>query len=198
MFVKKAVSEFPELIGLTEYIPEGMGYIAGGFFKDYFLKKHSKDLDIFFSSAEQFEQRRNFFESKAGFTKKYSTDNSIGFEDTAGQNIDLVRPSFRRNPREMLNTFDFTVSKFCLYYSELEKDYFCLYHKDFFEHLTQRKLVIDDGITFPFGTFERALRYSHYGFHLDICSRYALIVAINNLTGSEMDYSFKRDRYSQL
>ena len=27
---------------------------------------------------------------------------------------------------------------------------------------------------------------------------YALIVAINNLTESEMDYSFKRDRYSQL
>ena len=37
-------------------------------------------------------------------------------------------------------------------------------HKDFFEHLHTKRLVVDDEMIYPVSTFNRVLRYAKYGY----------------------------------
>lgn len=50
-----------------------------------------------------------------------------------------------------------------------------LKHKDFFEHLQTKKLVIDADLVKPVSTFERTLRYTGYGYKMCKESKVKLI-----------------------
>ena len=74
------------------------------------------------------------------------------------------------NQKDILNNFDFTITKFSYYKEEVKDEDSeethieskCIGDDKFFEHLHLKRLVIDDKIPYPMSTFERVLRYSKW------------------------------------
>ena len=64
-----------------------------------------------------------------------------------------------------------------------------LYHRDFFEHLHQKCLVLDNKIPFPISTWERSYRYKGYGYNLCRESKKKLLDAIRNTTPKDDELS---------
>ena len=119
----------------------------------------------------------------------YENDKCICYRHIpTGIKIELINSIFGE-PVDILKQFDFTISKYAYYNkkitdsfeddNEVKYELTCIYHQNFFEHLTQKKLVIDDKIPFPVSTFERVLRYTSYGYSLCKESRKKLIIALN-------------------
>jgi len=107
------------------------------------------------------------------------------------------------NIEDTIDYFDFTITKFALFRTREELapaplnlfdsasatpepeygpwEYHIMHHKNFFEHLQQKRLVIDpDELVKPFSTFERALRYTRYGYNLCRESKVTLISQIQD------------------
>ena len=105
--------------------------------------------------------------------------------------IELVESTFGQ-PDEILDKFDFTVAKFAYYKASTDTntEYRLLYHKDFFEHLHQKRLVIDKDIPFPISTWERTYRYKSYGYNMCRETKKKLLEAIRNTTASDESLSF--------
>ena len=68
-------------------------------------------------------------------------------------------------------------------------EYMLLYHRDFFEHLHQKRLVLDNKIPFPISTWERSDRYKGYGYNLCRESKKKLLDAIRNTTPKDDELS---------
>lgn len=170
------------------------GFIAGGCFKNIFKNEPVKDIDIFFINKESFENAVKVYLTK--YKKLYENENCIAFKDNNGLQIELVRSIFGK-PIDVVSQFDFTIVKafleqkysfsstlhntapniFTVQIDErLEYNFTC--HNQFFEHLSLNKLVIDDGMPKSVATFNRALKYTKYGYGLCRESKVKLINAI--------------------
>lgn len=118
----------------------------------------------------------------------------------------IIRSGMRRKKKEILRSFDFTVTKMAYYkepkYEEKEDDYFpfssasivayeykLLYHEKFFEHLHMKRLVIDENIPFPVSTWERSYRYKGYGYNMCRETKKKLLQAIKGVNVEEEDVS---------
>jgi hypothetical protein len=173
MIISESINNMPQLKFLQNHFIQGeggmvLGFIAGGCFKSYFSGKRIKDIDIFFSNEEDYENAV----SRNKEYIVYQNDNCQTIEKN-GMRIDLIRFIFG-TPERILCNFDFTISKFAM---DSEKVY---YHADFFKHLTLKKLVLDDKIPKPYSTFSRTMRYSKYGFNLCKESTIKLLSAVKN------------------
>jgi len=192
-FIEKSNDELYKVRFLDSYMANHKGFIAGGVFKNIFDGKAFKDVDIFFESKKDFEEALKHYTNSADFVKTYENKNAVCFTKK-GSNVklDLVHGGFG-TPEEIISQFDFTVAKFAYFKKESEEgvSYTCVYHKDFFEHLMTRKLVIDANIPFPVGTFERAFRYKGYGFGMCRESKAKLI---QSLQGQSTD-NLSKDLY---
>lgn len=119
--------------------------------------------------------------------------------------IEFIESEFGK-PKEILRSFDFTVTKMAYYkepkYEEKEDDYFpfssasivayeykLLYHEKFFEHLHMKRLVIDENIPFPVSTWERSYRYKGYGYNMCRETKKKLLQAIKGVNVEEEDVS---------
>lgn len=169
---------------LDIYMAGHNGFIAGGCFKNIFNGEKIKDVDVFFKNQEDFISACSYFEENEDYVFSYENDNTKSFKNkNTGIRVELIRSSFG-NSKETISKFDFSITKFA-YFKELKEDggfdYKCLYHPDFFEHLMQKKLVLDENILFPVSTFNRVLRYTKYGYGL---CRESKINLINSLQGA--------------
>lgn len=102
----------------------------------------------------------------------------------------------------MLKSFDFTVAMFAYYKEVIEEDgeeittYKIMHHKSFFEHLFQKRLVIEnDSLNFPISTFERMIRYSKYGYYP---CRESKIKLINSIREQKNDESISESLYEGM
>lgn len=119
--------------------------------------------------------------------------------------VECIESEFGK-PKEILRSFDFTVTKMAYYkepkYEEKEDDYFpfssasivayeykLLYHEKFFEHLHMKRLVIDENIPFPVSTWERSYRYKGYGYNMCRETKKKLLQAIKGVNVEEEDVS---------
>lgn len=165
---------------LKRYLTGHKGYICGGCFKNIFNGEKPKDLDVFFEKQEDFDDAKDLFDKRCESEEEgpttyrlwYETDNVVAYKNLSTDVVvELCRKTFG-TPQEVLSRFDFTVVKAAMYKTTTEDDegedrieYRVLLHKDFFEHLHMRRLVVDnDVIYFPVATFERVLRYARYGY----------------------------------
>lgn len=165
---------------LYPYIKENRGFIAGGVFKDLFLDKNFRDIDVFFINEYQHYNQILNLNSDEDFLNKYENDNAIGFEEKSTKiRIDCVRKCFG-NPSDILDSFDFTVSKFALFKDE-EKRLKVIYHPLFFQDLITKTLRFDTNSSDPISQFSRILKYSRYGFKIDKKDQINLIRKINQL-----------------
>lgn len=177
---------------LQRYLIGIDGIIAGGCFKNIFKKQKVKDIDIFFRSEDAFNKALDVYKDKINdgkFKIKYKNKNVVAFYDIEHDiTVELIKKKFYGTEEKLLDEFDFTITKFA-YYFEMDEDadgnlifdYYVMYHEKFFEHLLTNKLVIEDqNLKFPFSTFERALRYTKYGYSLCRQSKINLIKNIRN------------------
>jgi len=163
---------FPQIRWLDTHMTGHAGFIAGGCFKQIFTGQRVKDIDVFFASEKEFAEAHDHFKKGGDYVTHYSNEKVEAFKHKeSGVVVELIKATFG-DPADVIGRFDFTVTKFA-YYKHISKDdesgeetltYNCLYHPHFFEHLTLKRLVLDDKIPFPASTFERMFRYGRYGF----------------------------------
>jgi len=140
----------------------------------------------------------------------YENNNAIGYRSQgASYWFDLIKGRCG-TPDQILDMFDFTVTKFALYrdtkvsnnviyvddlkFDIVEPEYKVIYHPKFFEHLVTKKLVIDDQLLFPISTFNRTYRYRDYGYHLCRESKIKLLTELKNVE----DVIINSDMYEAL
>ena len=196
-FTVRQKGYFYKLDFLEQYLYGHNGYIAGGCFKDIFLGKEVKDIDIFFRDQNDFNDALRYY-NHVNWELVYENQNAISFKNPEnGVRIELIKRVFG-TPEYILSQFDFSICKFA--YIKINDDFsgisfggvsgqnlISIYCNSYFEDITQRKLSFDNSIVNPVQTFDRLLRYLHYGFILDRESKSKLINSIFSLETLNLD-----------
>lgn len=222
MFVKESRDNYYMLNWLDQFMIGHKGFICGGCFKNIFNKEKVKDLDIFFQSRADFEDAIEYYDSKtagywidvdselsedkAEYKFLYENKNVKAYvHKETGVRIELCSKIFG-TAEDILNQFDFTITKFAYYKEEVEDEtgaevenpskdisthieYKILVHDKFFEHLHMKRLVTDDKIPFPMSTFERAFRYAKYGYFPCKETKMKMARAIKGLSDEQLEVS---------
>lgn len=180
MLHKHCAKKFKALHSIDQILSGHKGFAAGGCFKDLLNGKPVKDIDIYFRNQKDYDAAILCFDNNPNFELFYQNDNVKAYKalDFEGICIELCHKIFG-SPEEILNQFDFTITKFAYFIEsinisdfpfsegEYRNEYTAVYDDNFFEHLFLKKLVIDNEIPYPKSTFERILRYGQYGFKPD-------------------------------
>lgn len=187
-------TQLPKLRFLDRFMANHDGYIAGGCFKGLFSGEKIKDVDLFFKDVESANKAISMFRKNEEYTKAWENDRVSAFRCKKTGIVAECILSFAGEPQDIVSKFDFTITK-CWYSKNSETGaYEFFYHERFFEHLTNRKLVIDDQILFPLSTFNRSYRYMKYGFGLCGESKSKLIQSLQGYNGANMnDFYFGID-----
>lgn len=190
---KSLPAQLPKLRFLDRFMAGHAGYIAGGCFKNLFLGEKIKDVDIFFVTEKDCLSAIAYFEGNIDYIKGFTNDRVTRFKDTlTGLTVELITP-FMNEPLEIIERFDFTITK-AVYSRDEEGAYVFHCHHKFFEHLMNKKLVIDDQILFPLSTFNRVLKYTRYGFGLCGESKEKLIASLQGaVVTTQNDFYFGID-----
>lgn len=202
LFVTQNVDNFWKIRFLDKYMQGHKGFIAGGCFKNILQGQLVKDIDIFFSSSDDFHDAVDYYNglTESSITKwkfKYRNKKACAFQEEGSKTwVELIESTFG-TPEEILNRFDFTVTKMAYYKhkivnenEEVGHEYQLMHHINFFEHLHEKRLVIDNDIPFPISTFERTYRYAKYGYCLCRESKSKLLEAIRKTTKEDENLSF--------
>lgn len=189
-FKTETAYDYIKVLKYQKYIIGNNGYIAGGCFKNIFNGEEVKDIDVFFRSMDDFHKAVNQYKENEDYKKIFENEMAIGYWDNKEKvQVELVR-SRVGEPKEVLEEFDFTITKFALHSdkafledSEEDDDYGwetnVTFHEDFFEHLILKRLVIDSELDHPLSTFDRMLRYSGYGYGACIKTKEKIVRMIN-------------------
>lgn len=198
-YINKNIDSVNKVKFLTQYLRGHKGFIAGGCFKNIFKKEKLKDIDVFFKNEDEFDEAVEYYEEFFG-SPYYENEKVVAFKLRNGLIIELIKYTFG-TPEEILNKFDFSITKFALYSKpklidellseeKIDTTFEVIYHNDFFEHLITNKLVLEKEILFPISTFERTLRYTKYGYGLCQESKVNLLSSIlekGNLDGLSIE-----------
>lgn len=190
-FIERDARTYSKLRFLDIYMAGHKGFIAGGCFKNIFLKERVKDIDIFFECEEDLSEAITWYETSEDYVFSYENKNTKAFKNKqTNVRVELIKTQFG-TPKEIISMFDFSITKFALLKKvvidldslenggPLEKiEYMALIHEFYFDDLVNKKLVLEPDILFPVSTFERALRYTGYGYGLCKESKINLINAL--------------------
>lgn len=208
MLVSEPRDNFAMLNWLDEFMMGHKGFICGGCFKNIFTKQKVKDLDIFFENDDDFCEAVRYFDSMTPgyegdderyekYTFLYENDNVKAYKhNDTGIVIELCCKIYG-TAQEILENFDFTITKFAYYKEETTDEeafethieYKILMDDKFFEHLHLNRLVIDDQIPYPMSTLERMFRYVKYGYFPCKETKLKIAKAIHDLTEEEIEVS---------
>lgn len=195
MLIERETDNFYNLKWLDTFMVGHKGFIAGGCFKNIFNGEKAKDLDIFFENENDWKDAVEFFDEECGeenqdglFRFYYENDKVKAYKHIKSDiTLELIRKTYG-TARDIIDNFDFTIVKFAYYKVQVEDEFvfdesspfesksepiipsthieYKIIHDDkFFEHLHQKRLVVDNKIPFPISTFERMLRYAKYGYY---------------------------------
>jgi hypothetical protein len=173
---------YPMLKRLKMYIGYVNGFIAGGCFRSIFDGVYPKDIDIFFHSQADFDFAVEAYREEANWKVIYENENATGFYKKGCFRVDLVRSIFG-SPEEIISQFDFTVAKFAM------DDERVVYADTYWRDLHLKRLVCDDKIPMPIGTFERTQRYAKYGYFMCRETKIKLLQAIRETAMSDIETS---------
>ena len=226
MLIKQDRDNFWILNWLDEFMAGHKGFICGGCFKNIFNHEKVKDLDVFFKSRSDYEEAVEYFDRKTGgyegkdkdkeiYRFYYENDNVKAYKHIEKNiTIELCCKIFG-TAEEILNRFDFTITKFAYYKEEVEDEtgaeveniqfdiepvepkdkpkthieYRIMHDDKFFEHLHLKRIVIDNKILYPMSTFERMLRYAKYGYFPCKETKIKIIKALRELSEQQVELS---------
>lgn len=184
--IKSPKANFWKLGMLDKYLDGHNGFVAGGCFKNILNGEKAKDIDIFFESESDFQKALKIYQKQKDYSLKYENDNCVAFVRKNGVVVELCRNTFLPM-QELLARFDFSIARAAYVKSinsEDEEEFFFYRSARFFEDLHQKRLVIEQSpeeIPFPANTFERALKYTKYGYGLCKESKLKLIHALRQM-----------------
>lgn len=196
-FKNKSIDNYKKLNYLLQFLVGHKGYIAGGVFKNIFNGGKIKDIDIFFYSKDDYDKAAKHFKGSSHYTTHYSNNKVEAFRNSfSGVIVELIKYKFI-TPEQMLKEFDFTITKFALI-KTISKDesgdeiasYSVTMHNDFFEHLHEKRLIIDQpskDILFPISTINRMFRYVKYGYGPCLGTKKKIIQALRELENYNPD-----------
>lgn len=204
-FLEKERNNFFALNKLDPFMAGHKGFICGGCFKNLFNGEKMKDVDIFFESPEDWWSAVKHFDKECGDGATgngsvfflYENENVKAYvHKGTGTRIELCQRIFG-TPEQIISRFDFTITKAAYFKKEVEDEngegthieYALLIHPDFFEHLHNKRLVIDDKIPFPMSTLERMFRYVKYGYGPCRETKIRIAKAIHDLTPDQIEVS---------
>ena len=186
-------------------IRNNANFVAGGCFKNYFselLTKTSapaRDVDIFFRDKQQYDDTVDNFTRKyfKSYTFVSDTKNSTSFQQksTISQEsiiLDLIKCNFG-TPIEILNGFDFTVCQYALF--QTDNVYKIAYHPLTTSDISNKCLRISEAYMLMLTSlsdcsqlarivdklFNRIVKYTRYGYKLDISSKVILFDSIRRM-----------------
>lgn len=226
MLIKQERDNFWMLNWLDEFMTGHKGFICGGCFKNIFNHEKVKDLDIFFKNRMDFDEAVQYFDSQStGYEGKYKgaeiyqfyyeNENVKAYKHIEkGITVELCCKIFG-TAEEILNNFDFTITKLSYYKEEVEDEtgatieyepfgiepvepnkkpkthieYKILHDDKFFEHLHLKRLVTDNKIPYPMSTFERMLRYAKYGYFPCRETKMKIIKSLRDLSEQQVELS---------
>ena len=185
--------QLPKLRFLDRFMENHRGYIAGGCFKNLFTGEKIKDVDLFFLNEPDAKEAIAHYSANKEYKQAWTNDRVTAFRCQKTQVVVECISSFIGEPETMIGNFDFTITK--AFYTKNEAgEYVFQCHSKFFEHLVNRKLVIDDKVLFPLSTFTRSFRYKGYGFGLCGESKQVLIQSLQGASVSNInDFYFGLD-----
>lgn len=172
IYVSESLKNFPQINFLKQFLIGHPGIIAGGCFKSIFSGTTLHDIDMFFRNDTDFHKAVMYFkEHKDTYTPGYENKNVTSFIHLKTNiRIECVSKIYGK-PEEILNQFDFTITKFayeieCEPVDEDEFEYkdIVTYHPKFFEHLYMKRLIVDDKMPYPISTYNRTYKYAARGF----------------------------------
>lgn len=203
-FINRSIDNLWKVALLDEYMIGHKGFIAGGCFKNIFNGEKIKDVDVFFQNNIDYENAVSYYDESDDYSFYYESKKVKAYKcKRTNVTVELVN-SVHGTPQQIIDSFDFTIVKIAYFKqvsqvengldSEETTEYRIIHHKDIFEHLFFKRLVIDSTLKFPNSTFERSLKYKGYGYGLCKESKLKLIEAIkssnnqnDNLTESLYD-----------
>lgn len=197
-FKKGDYRNFKQLQVLDSFLIGHKGFIAGGCFKNIFNSEKIKDIDMYFRNERDFLEAKAYYqnliiEEPVNYKKSYENKNVWAVLDVkTGIRIELIQ-SIYGEPKEVLSNFDFSITHFAYYLEEVDegKHTVILYNENFFEHLHMKRLVIEqqpEELIMPLSTFNRAFKYTKYGYNLCRESKEKVVVALHSLPdGMQMD-----------
>lgn len=226
MLIKQERENFWILNWLDEFMTGHKGFICGGCFKNIFNHEKVKDIDIFFKTQTDYDEAVQYFDSMTPgyegddkrdeeYRFRYENPNVKAYKHIkTGISIELCCKIFG-TAEDILNQFDFTITKFAYYKEEIEDDtgeaveinpwgiepiepekkmethieYRILHDDKFFEHLHMKRLVIDNDIPFPMSTFERMFRYAKYGYFPCRETKMKIVKSLRDLTEEQVELS---------
>lgn len=183
------LGNYPQIRPLKRHLIGHPGIIAGGCFKSVFSGEELHDIDMFFRSSEDFHQAVSYFkEHKDDYVPGYENKNVVSFIHTKSKlRVECIRKIFG-TPEKILNQFDFTITKFAyeIEAEPVDEDEWkytdtILYHEDFFEHLTMKRLVVDEAMPYPVSTFNRTYKYARSGFFPCRETKLKILRAVQNV-----------------
>lgn len=167
--INESLTNFVKLRQLDKYMMYHKGYIAGGVFKNIFNNEKFKDVDIFFENEKDYNEAKEHYSNNDEYVFRYKNDKVEAYRNIeTGVTVELIKHKYK-SPLDMIDEFDFTITKF-VYYKEEDEDevnWKMAYHNKFFEHLHMKRLVIDQDlkdIILPVNSFNRMFRYARYGY----------------------------------
>lgn len=226
MLITQERDNYQMINWLDKFMVGHKGFICGGCFKNIFSKEKVKDLDIFFESKEDWDEAVAYFDSMTpgyeGNDKRpeeyhfsYQNHNVKAYKhQESGIRIELCRKIFG-TAEQILNQFDFTITKFAYYKVEVEDEtgaevesdpfgiesvsqerkpethieYKVMMDDKFFEHLYLHRLVADNAIPYPMSTYDRMFKYAKYGFFPCKETKMKVIQAIHQLPKEQLKLS---------
>lgn len=224
MLIQQERENFWMLNWLDEFMEGHKGFICGGCFKNIFNHETVKDIDIFFESSMDFYDAVAYFDRQTTGYKGAGKQNENYQFCYANENVRAYK-HIKKNvmielcckiygtAKEILNSFDFTITKFAYYKVNVEDydpfrieelvdeekpvstekethvEYKVMHHDKFFEHLHLKRLVTDENILYPMSTFERMLRYAKYGYFPCRETKMKIIKSLRELSEEQVELS---------
>jgi len=149
-------TEFFNLV--VSHVPKA--YLAGGAIRRVLLKQPlDSDFDFFFSDESHL---KSWQDQLKGFTKERETAHHIQYKGfVEGSDLPVVIQAIKfkyySSPEEVIDSFDFTITQFCLHGGYLHTTPEALWDAG------RKKLVLHK-MTYPVATMRRLLKYSNQGF----------------------------------
>lgn len=175
-------------------------YLAGGSITSIFTNKEVNDLDLYFTSYENFEKfyltvqqiedaelneidplsnvyKRMICEEEYKLYPVCLTEKSITFTGFSGRQVQCILFNFPKTPEDLFKSFDFSVNMGLFDFSN---DCW-VFHKDFLKHNAQNAVVINPYTSYPIVSLLRIYKYIDKGYSFSKKELLKLSVGIANL-----------------
>lgn len=173
---------------VVKLLKEAKCFIAGGAITSIFSDKEINDIDVYFRDYDSLQKviktlfgadEDNLFSIELpNFSFVYSnhTRKSILFTKD-GRHIQLIYFKFFQNPKEIFDTFDFSVNMGAY---DCHAEEFVL-SDDFLKDIAQRKLRVNTNTYFPIISMLRIDKYRQKGYNISRKDFVNLCLAVNRL-----------------